>query len=124
MNWKFWKKNPFMPKVVAFKLGKFNGPKAIPSPVGHYLVANRRQKPEWVWSLRCALRKKPGPKNSIEFRVFDHFEAERKKIPIRDYNSLDQHRTIIFFEGWFDQKSNQVNLKDLRAPADKRKTTT
>ena len=85
MNWKFWEKGP-TGKKNENQEEKLPKPKELPSQIGQHLVVNLKKDPNWVWSLRCALRNKQGFKNIFEFRVFDKLKTANAGVSIKDYN--------------------------------------
>ena len=74
MNWKFWAKSG------ANTAEKQPKPKELPAQLGQHLVTVYHQNPDWVWSLKCAMRKKEGTKKAYDFRVFDESSAWKKKV--------------------------------------------
>ena len=118
MNWKFWRKSVTGKKESNSIEEKLPGPKALPSQIGQHLVVNLKKDPNWVWSLRCALRNKQGFKNIFEFRVFDKLKAADAGVSIINYNSFQEHPEFILFEGWFDENSGQIVLHDRETQKD------
>lgn len=112
MNWRFWKKEAEGEVSVATKPEKLSGAKEIPSAVGRYLVVNLGKDPDWVWNLKAFLRVRTGGKSSFDVRVFDKAQATSKRVALKDYNSLDGHPELVLYEGWFDKKSNLVELNE------------
>lgn len=84
--------------------------------VGRELVVTLGKQPDWVWSLKAALRDREGQKNMLEFRIFDPGEAARWKAKISDFNSLDQYPDLILFEGWYDKKTYEVHVTERPKP--------
>jgi hypothetical protein len=75
-------------------------------------VIKLKKDPNWVWSLRCALRDRQGFKNVFDFRIFDNFKTAEARVNIRNYNSFQEHPEFILYEGWFDKKTGQIVLQD------------
>lgn len=97
----FWKKDKDMPP-----------PKEIPRLVREYLVSQMKMDPDLPQALKAVLRKSPKEEKRFDVRVFDPAQAQVKKVTVNDYTSLDEHPTLILYEGWFDEKSKQVELKE------------
>jgi hypothetical protein len=114
MSWKFWKKEPVAGEPSQAKGEKLPGPKDIPEPVGRNLVVKLGKDPDWVWSLKGVVRRRPEGKHAYDVRVFDMNNAAAKKVRIKNYTSLDGHPELILFEGWFDKKTMQVEIKEAK----------
>jgi hypothetical protein len=91
---------------------KLRGPQAIPALVQGYLVAERKMDPDLVQLLKAVVRKSTSKETASDIRVFDESEALAKKVPVKDYTSLDEHQDLIICEGWFDAESKQVELQE------------
>ena len=102
----FWNKNS------AKEERKLAGPQAIPALVEKYLVTERKMDPDLVKLLKALMRKNPNGGKWLHIRIFDHSEAQAKKIPVKDYTSLDGHPDLIIVEGQFDEAEKQVNLEE------------
>ena len=111
MNWKFWEK-----QTTGRKNGnqeeKLPRPKQLPSQIGQHLVIKLKKDPNWVWSLKCALRNKQGFKNVFEFRIFDNLKAAEARVSMKNYNSFQEHPEFILYEGWFDKNTGHIALHD------------
>ena len=114
MNWKFWEKDKSTVSSGEVNVERLHKPRDLPPQIGQHLVAQLKQEPDWVWSLKCALRKRPETKHVFDFRVFNEFKARDMKVSVKNFNSLDDHRELILFEGWLDKSSNQYLVKDNR----------
>jgi hypothetical protein len=110
MNWKFWdnKKTVNDGGGVGNKLSK---PKELPQMVGRHLVVSLVQDPDWVWGLKAAMRPKDGSKSVREIRVFNPVSAANQRVAIRDFTSLDDHPELVLFDGWFDSRTNQLEIQ-------------
>lgn len=110
MNWKFWSK-----KTTTNDRGgagnKLSKPKEIPQMVGRHLVVSLGQDPDWVWGLKAAMRPKDGSKSAREIRVFNPVSAASQGVSVRDFTSLDAHPELVLFEGWFDSRTNQLEIQ-------------
>jgi hypothetical protein len=99
----FWKKNSQETQE------KGMPPKSIPEAVGRYLVVNLNQNPDWVWNLKAVLRSKED-KDYFDVRIFDPSQAASRKVPVKDYNSLNDHPEIVLYEGSFNKKTFEVKI--------------
>ena len=117
MNWKFWKKMT-PDRKNQNQEEKLPRPKDLPSQIGQHLVVNLKKDPNWVWSLKCALRNKQGFKNVFEFRIFDNQKAAEARVNIRNYNSFQEHPEFILYEGWFEKNTGQIVLDDRETQKD------
>jgi hypothetical protein len=111
MSWNFWKKTRVTQEPASVREEKLPKPKDIPEPVGRYLVFDLRKNPDWVWKLKCVVRRQQ-EKYRYDVRVFDEAQAAAKKVRVGDYTSLDEHPELILFEGWYDKKSMAVNVEE------------
>ena len=111
MDWKFWRNKQAGPDASNAPKIKMSGPKELPEVIGIYLVTNGKRDPDWVWSLKCLLRRHPDNKSSYDFRIFNPIQMGIETICIKDYTSLDNHPELILFHGSFDKRTNQVELK-------------
>jgi len=101
----FWKKN-----AVGEKL---SGPREIPEPVGRYLVVQMHKNPDWVWNLKAVVRPQSEEDKIFDVRVFDGAQVAEKKVSIKNYTSFDEHPELVLYEGWFNKKTMQVEIKEL-----------
>ena len=111
MNWKFWQKENHSENSVVTNEIKLAKPREIPERVGMYLVTQLKLDPDWVWSLKCALRPKPDEKNDFDIRIFNPASAAGKEVKVLNYNSLDLHPDVILFFGSFNRKTGQVLIE-------------
>ena len=90
----------------------------MPDRVGRHLVTQLKEEPDWVWSLRGALRPKADEKDAFEIRIFNPEDAVRKGVAITNFNALDAHPDMILFTGWYKKNTDLVKIeKTLRDAA-------
>ena len=113
MSWKFWKKeNPIESSAGTLnKNVKLPRPKELPDRVGMYLVTRLKEDPDWVWSVKAAMRPKADEKHVIEIRIFNPADAARQGVVIKNFNSLDDHPDMILFFGWFNKATGIVKIE-------------
>lgn len=110
MNWKFWKAKTANGRALHTKLSKLPKPKVLPERVGIYMVTVLKLDPDWVWSLKGAVR--PTPDNHIfDLRIFDPKEAVISDVVITDYDVLDRYPEMILFEGSFNKSTGWLDIK-------------
>jgi hypothetical protein len=102
----FWKKKS--------EGGNLPGPKDIPELVGRHLVVALKQDPDWVWRLKGVVRPHPENKDVNDVRVFDEAGVAKNSFKIKDYDSFNQFPEAVLFEGWFNKKTLQADIKDNR----------
>jgi hypothetical protein len=118
MNWKFWKKQDDREISAGTKDAKLTRPKELPDRVGRYLVTQLKEDPDWVWSLKCAIRPRADEKNVFEVRIFNPATAAGKGMVVANFHSLDAHPELILFSGSFNKNTDSVQLeKTLRNAA-------
>lgn len=110
MNWKFWQKQSEETGPAGAAPVKLSGPKAMPDPVGRYLVVHLKKDPDWVWKLECVVRPRAEGKNVNDIRVFDANQVYAKNVHVKNYLSLDGHPDLILYEGWYDKKTMKVEI--------------
>jgi hypothetical protein len=111
MNWKFWQKEKQTDEFSGTKEIKLAKPKELPDRVGRYLVTQLKEEPDWVWSLRAALRPKADEKDAFEIRIFNPEDAVRKGVAITNFNALDAHPDMILFTGWYKKNTDLVHIE-------------
>ena len=116
MSWKFWEKKSDTGQPKAEKL---QGPKELPHPVGKHLVVELGHDPDWVWNLRSVLRPRQGSTTMFDVRVFSENDAAMRKVPVKNYDTLNEHPDLILFEGWFDKKSMTAEVQKKEGPESK-----
>ena len=110
MNWKFWKKDTQGERGANTGEPRLSKPKELPDRVGMYLVTQLKEDPDWVWSLKGALRPKSGEKHTFEIKIFDPKTAIQKGITIANFNSLDEHPEMVLFLGWINKNNGVVKI--------------
>jgi hypothetical protein len=103
MQWKFWKKNG--PKAGNIKSGeaKMPKPRQLPQQIGGYLVIHENLDPDWVWSLRCVVRRYPQRRAQFDFKVYNPVDARQKGIKIIGFKSLDEYPELILYQGIYNK---------------------
>jgi len=92
-------------------------PGAIPELVGEYLVSEMKMDPDLVPFLMSVTRKSSKGEKAFDIRIYDEPETLIKKVTVKNYNTLDEHPELIFYEGWFDNESKSVEGKARRGIA-------
>jgi len=110
MSWKFWQKQSEEAGLAEAKPAKLSGPKAMPDPIGRYLVVQLKKDPDWVWKLEVVVRPRPEGKTASDFRVFEANQVYAKNVSVKNYLSLDAHPDLILYEGWYDKRSMKVEI--------------
>ena len=111
----FWRKKSSEEPTKEPRAEKLPGPKQIPETVRKYVVNQQKKDPTLLASFKAVLRKRSNGESAFDIRLFDESEAIVKDVAVKDYTSLDEHLELIFYEGWFDKKSGQVELQEKRA---------
>ena len=98
----FWKKDK----------NALPGPKGVPNPVGRDIVSKLGGNPEQVWnSFKAVIRPKEGVKDTFEVRVFDGAQPLARNVSVKDYNSLKEHPELTLYEGWYNNKNAEAEIK-------------
>jgi hypothetical protein len=105
MSWKFWQKND-----ASQDAGRLPKPKDLPEAVGRYLVVDLKMDPDYVWSLKAALRPRAENHDVRDFRIFSPSQADAAGVTVRHFNTLSEHPDLILNEGWLNKKTNQVKF--------------
>jgi hypothetical protein len=80
------------------------------------MVVQMKKDPDWVWGLKGVVRP-AGEKKTFYCRVFNEAQAAQAGFKVRDWASLDDHPALILWEGYFDEKTNEVrNDKFVKEP--------
>jgi len=108
----FGKKEPGEGEEKKVRVEKLPGPKEIPAFVGKYLVDQKKRGPDWVRKFKAVVRRNPKGEKTFDIRIFDENQAAVKKVTVKDYTSLDERPELVIYEGWFDEKSRQVELEE------------
>jgi len=101
-------------KVSEGKSEKLPGPKTMPEILGNHLVKQMKKEPGWAWRLSVVTRPRSGGEKGFDVRIFAENEARSSGVKVKDYTTFDQYPNLIFFEGWFDKESKQVELEEKR----------
>ena len=107
MNWKFWQKNGS-----ANDGQGLSRPKDLPEAVGRHLVVDLNLDPDWVWTLKAALRPRAGEQMVKDIRIFNPARAVADNVTVRNYTSLDAHPDLILYEGWFHSKTHKMQITE------------
>jgi hypothetical protein len=110
MFWKFWKNE----KTEAGE-ERLPGPKGIPFEVGRHLVVEENKDANLVWKLKGLVRPTK-KKKAFYCRVFDETKAAQAGVKVKDWNSLDEHLDLIFWEGSFDKETNMARTETFVKP--------
>lgn len=103
-------------KEKSAKVEKLSGPRPIPGLVGKYLTTEYKVDEDLVRLLMSVVRKRPQAVGAFDCRIFDQSDAGARKIKVQDYTTLDAHPELVLYEGWFDENSKRVELKEKRSP--------
>ena len=105
MNWKFWQK-----KDTTQEAQGLPRPKDLSEVVGRHLVVDLEMDPDWVWTLKAALRRREENRDIKDIRIFIPEKANADGVQVRNYHSLDAHPDLVLYEGWVNTKTNQLEL--------------
>ena len=108
MKWKFWNRDEDNAQEIKSRLPR---PRDLPERVGRYLVVDLSMDPDQVWNLKAVTRPHAEGGSRHDIRIFNPAAADHSGISIRNYDSLEMYQEMILFEGWYDKKSNQVEIK-------------
>lgn len=113
MGWKFWeRRNEQTGGDGQAGSGKLPKPNDMPQLIGQNLVTQKREDPDVVWGLKCALRPHPQSKTRFDFRVFNSDAAHNAGVDVVNYDSLETHPELVIYDGWYDKKSSKVEFID------------
>ena len=110
INWKFWKTDNKNKQRSGQRASKLPKPKDLPDRVGMHLVTQLKLDPDWVWSLKGAVRP-TSEKHKFEIRIFDPKEAVMSDVVVRDFNSLDDCAEIVLFAGYFNRDTGWIDIR-------------
>jgi hypothetical protein len=96
----------------ALRIDKLSGPQEIPELVGRNLVVTKKCDPDWVWRLKVVVKKNEKGKKTFDVRIYDEMQREKRRVKIKDWNTLDEYPDLILYEGWFDKDSMHVELEE------------
>ena len=68
----------------------------------------------WV-KYKVAIRKHEDNGETFDFRVFDEWAVNEKKVRVVDYSSLDTYPDLVLMEGWFDRETHKGDIKMRKA---------
>ena len=110
MKWKFWQRDGDGNKVQDGK-SRLSRPRDLPEIIGRYLVVDRGMDPDHVWNLKAVVRPREDSPSRRDIRIYNPVATDHAGITIRNYDSLGIYQEMILFEGWFDKKSNQYEIR-------------
>jgi hypothetical protein len=105
MNWKFWQKNNASQEARGL-----TKPKDLPEALGRYLVVDLQKDPDWVWTLKAAMRRREEDRDIKDLRIFHPDRAMAAGVTVRNYLSLDDAPDLILYEGWLNTRTQQMEL--------------
>lgn len=108
MNLKFWKRGKSDANGMNSKLPR---PKELPDQVGMYLVTRLKEDPDWVWSLRAAMRPREENRRIHDIRIYDPASAASQGVTVQNYTSLDDQVGLILFSGSINKDTGKVQLE-------------
>ena len=111
MKWKFWQKGD---AAHANAQSKVSRPRDLPERVGRYLVVDLGMDPDEVWRLKAVSRPREDGSSRRDIRIFNPAAVDHADITIRNYDSLEVYQEMILFEGWYDKKTNQLEITSPR----------
>lgn len=111
MGWKFWKKNETTAAPSGDKTQKLDKPRDLPQEVGRHLVVDKGLDPDWIWSLKCVRKPRENSKSTFDIRIFSSGTLANHNVKARDYTSLDNHMDLVIFAGWYEKKTQNVQLE-------------
>ena len=112
MNWKFWKTKTADDQLLNSESSKLPKPKDLPERVGIYMITQLKLDPDFVWSLKGALRP-TADKHIFDIRIFDPKEAVVSDKDIADFDFLDNFPEKILFEGSFNKNTGLIHIDGL-----------
>ena len=110
MQLKFWKRTipgNVAPDSTGTKLPR---PRELPQQVGGYLVVREKLDPDWVWALKCVVRRYPERKAQFDFRVFDPAQAKMTGLNVVNFKSLDDHPELILYQGKYNKYAQYADF--------------
>lgn len=123
MFWDFLKKKPVAGEPSKAQGEKLPKPQSLPEAVGRELVVGLDKDPDWVWRLKCVMRRTDNQKSRFDIRILDEAQAAGKGVRVQGYTSLDDNRELVLFDGWFDKKSRKTHIEEKRGPESLPKAT-
>ncbi len=98
----FWKRKETKEGEV-----RLPGPKTIHHLPGRHMVTEEKKDPDWVWNLKQVVRP-IGEKKAFYCRIFSEGQAAQAGVKVRNWTTLDEHPDLILWEGYYDEKTNNV----------------
>ncbi|MDX1709349.1 MAG: hypothetical protein R3274_12155, partial [Desulfobacterales bacterium] len=92
------------------KSAKLPKPKDLPERVGMYMVTQLKLDPDWVWSLKGAVRP-TADKYIMDLRIFDPKDAGVSDVVIANFDDLDRYPEMILFEGSFNKSTGWLDIR-------------
>lgn len=88
---------------------KLSGPKEIPDVVRECLIKEFKVDSEAPNFLQMVVRPKEinNEHKSFYIRIFDPDEAQAKNFTVKDYTSLDEAPDLIYYEGYYEEKTKK-----------------
>jgi len=114
MSWKLWLMSKIVPAPTDSANRKQDKPRNLPQEVGRHLVVKLGHDPDWVWSLKYVREHKENSTDVFDIRIFSPEEAAQNNAKISDYASLSSDPDLILFTGWYDNKTQQVMIQEVR----------
>jgi hypothetical protein len=108
----FLKKKPVAGEPSKAQAEKLPKPQSLPEAVGRELVLGFDKDPDWVWRLKCVMRRRQNEKSRFDIRIFDEAQAAEKGVRVRDYTSLDDYPELVLFDGSYDKKTWQTHIEE------------
>lgn len=112
MFWDFLKKKSVAGEPSKAQGDKLPKPQSLPEAVGRELVVGLDKEPDWVWRLKCVMRRTEQEKSRYDIRIFDDARAAEKGVRVQDYTSLDDNPQLILFDGWYDKKTRETHIEE------------
>lgn len=109
-RWKFWKTENHNGQGLNQKSARLPKPKDLPERIGIYMVTQLKLDPDWVWSLKGAVRP-TADKYIFDIRIFDPKEAVTSDVVITDYDALDRYPEMILFAGSFNKSTGWLDIQ-------------
>lgn len=113
MNWKFWQKeNPTETSSGGTKV-HFEKPRDLPQEIGRHLVVVQGLDPDWIWSLKCLRIPRENAAGCFDIRIYSPETMVQHNVKVKNYTSLDDHMDLVIFAGWYDKKTQALQIDRL-----------
>jgi hypothetical protein len=96
------------------KAKKLTGPRQTSGLLEKKLSTEYKIDADIMHALMVLVRKIPESEKALVYRVYDSADAEARGVKIKNYTSLDSYPDMILYEGWFDESTGQIEIKELR----------